>query len=693
MFSTYVDVYFQYPLEQSYTYLLPASFSDSVVVGSMVEVELINRAEPAIVCKIHSNPPDVQLKPVLSVVFDFPVVTEAQLQLARWMSDHYLCSVGEALFMMFPSPRQLSNKAKERLTEAKTAQRQDQKSNIIANENQKIILNQEQADVLSVIQTELADRTASVHLLHGITGSGKTEIYIRALAETLRSGRSGILLVPEIALTVQTLSRLEQSFGDELALLHSKRKPKERFAAYIDVLEGRRRIIVGTRSAVFAPVKDLGLIILDEEHDSSYREHSNPRYDARQIARHRIEIESSMLLLGSATPRVEIRYACETFDVRNPNRKNTDRQVRFFYHRLTGRAKGRLPVVSIIEQQPNAPMSRTLLLEIEKNFRDGRQSVLLLNRRGYQPFVQCRSCKSIWQCPHCSVGLVAHHDGRYLCHQCGYTMRSLPACSQCGGILSKQGTAVQKIEEHLLALHPTMRIERLDTDSAAKVDVEAVLDRFLSGQIDVLTGTQMIAKGLDSPNVTLVGVLQSDRGLALPDFRAHERVFSLLMQVAGRAGRGDDAGRVFFEAVNPTHQILQMASHQNYDAFYEQEIADRKENGYPPFRRLVRLLIRSKSEELAERLIFELADTLSMAIDSPKQSTPSHLQSKLVAEILGPAPAPLTKLHNQFRYHLILRTTKSDELRLILKDQLPSFRERLGDKAYLEIEFDPLDML
>ncbi|MBW7857974.1 MAG: primosomal protein N', partial [Leptonema sp. (in: Bacteria)] len=308
------------------------------------------------------------------------------------------------------------------------------------------------------------------------------------------------------------------------------------------------------------------------------------------------------------------------------------------------------------------------------------QTILLLNRRGYQPYLVCKTCKSTLECKHCSVAMTFHRDGRLLCHQCGFVYRSIPTCLGCGGSYKKEGTAVQKVEEYLSVRFPTMKIERLDTDAAAKTNVESVLERFLNGEIDVLTGTQMIAKGLDSPNVTLVGVLQADRGLSFPDFRASERVFSLLMQVAGRAGRGDSKGKVYFEALNIHHPILQLASSQNYEQFFQQEIEERKESGYPPFRRLIRLLIRSKQEDVAIRYIEQFSNSITDYLAETD-------------ELLGPAPAPLTKLHNSFRYHLILKTISLQKWREFFRNELPKFKASLTNKAYLELEFDPLDLL
>lgn len=681
MFNQYIEVVLSLPIDQSYTYI---DTSASLQVGSLIEVPFRNRIERAVVIQKHSQPlVDIEIKEAGQLLIDDPVVTVDQIELAEWISNQYLCSVGEALFKMFPSPYNLSQKTKLELRKRgiETEQSRQNDSNWQMNIGQKLPnrdfeLNNDQADILKIIETEISQHKSSIHLIHGITGSGKTEIYIRSIEKALAENKSSILLVPEISLTVQTIDRLQSVFGSELALLHSGRRPKDRFISYNNIIEGHCRVVVGTRSAVFAPVKNLGVIILDEEHDSSYRENSNPRYDARKIAEERCIRHSAVLVLGSATPRVELRYSAEKYDVR----KNNNSKARFFYHRLSERAKGILAEVELIPQQNQVEISRNLLLAIEENFAAKNQTVLLLNRRGYQPYLVCRSCRSMLQCKNCSVAMTLHRDGRLLCHQCGFVYRSIPACLECGGSLKKEGAAVQKIEEYLSIRFPTMRIERLDTDAAAKVNVESVLQRFLNGEIDVLTGTQMIAKGLDSHRVTLVGVLQADRGLSFPDFRANERVFSLLMQVAGRAGRGESKGKVYFEALNINHPILQLAKTQNYEEFFAQEIEERKENGYPPFRRLVRLLIRSKQEEKANHFIEILAKLLTVYLAD-------------LDELLGPAPAPLTKLHNSYRYHIIIKTTSLQKWRTIFRKELPKFKALLTDKAYLELEFDPLDML
>lgn len=665
----------------------------------LVEAPFQNREERGIVVSVHDRHPGIDLKEISHSAYPDAVVNRAQIDLAGWMSEQYLCAPGEALFKMFPSavtPSRVTQRGSHlRVSHPAVSRSAKIASRKIAVEQRVECLTEEQKGILSILKEEIG-RRSSFHLIHGVTGSGKTEIYIRALQAALDLGRGGILLVPEISLTVQTLARLEAVFGDELALLHSGRKPRERFGEYQDVLSGRRRIVVGTRSAVFAPVVRPGVIILDEEHDSSYREHSTPRYDARHIARRRGE-EGAVVVFGSATPRIEIRYAAERFDVRREigasengggtgkAKAETPAASRYFYHRMTKRASGDLPTVEIIPREDyDAPISRSLLLDIEENFRSGLQTVLLLNRRGYQPFLVCKSCRKTLQCPRCAVSLTLHRDNRLLCHQCGFTQLQVGLCPLCGGTLRRLGTGVQKVEEHLLSLYPEMRIERLDTDSAAKGDgVEGVLARFLSGDIDLLTGTQMIAKGLDSPRVTLVGVLQADLGLSLPDFRSMERVFSLLMQVAGRAGRGESKGRVVFEAMNPDHPVLLLARDQDYEGFYRSEIAERREHGYPPFRRLVRLLVRAKEEDYAR----DFSEALAGLLDVEFRDSQNRI------EVLGPAPAPLSRLQNRYRYHLILKTNDPARVRDGLRRILPDFRSRLGEKAYLEIEFDPMDLL
>ena len=421
-----------------------------------------------------------------------------------------------------------------------------------------------------------------IHLLHGITGSGKTEIYIHLIHNAISLNYTALLLVPEISLTVQLIQRLEQVFINQLALLHSGLKPKQRFQSYLEIIRKEKKIVIGTRSAVFAPLTNIGLIIIDEEHDSSFKGNSTPRYDARQIALKRAESHNASLVLGSATPRLETTYYAR------------NSLMSFTYHSLTHRAKGQgLPEVYLAKvDSPDSIIGDKLLAELDENIKRKEQSILLLNRRGYFPQVYCLESKTVELCPSCAVSLNLHRNGQLKCHYCGY-QRHYDGFASDGGETRLVGTGTQKLEDFLLHKFPEVRIERLDSDIIDKQNVlKDTLLRFIGGEIDILIGTQVIARGLDAPRVSLVGVLQAEKGLYLPDFRATEKTFSLLTQVAGRAGRSNIKGRVIFECYNPQNPVIQAAALHNYEKFYQMDIPFRKATFYPPFSRLVRLVCR-----------------------------------------------------------------------------------------------------
>ncbi|MEQ8353402.1 MAG: primosomal protein N' [Leptospiraceae bacterium] len=660
MFDRFARVLFRLPLDRPLDYRIPPDLD--VQIGSRVIVKLNNREETGIVCEITNQ---AETDPVLDIqeLLDVSiVVTESQIQLAHRMADYYICGPGEALFKMFPAPPrafEIRSSRKLKIPELPDASAPEPKHS----------LNPEQISIYeSIKHNQVAGR---MHLLHGITGSGKTEVYIHLMRDALLEGRGAILLVPEIALTVQMIQRLQEVFGSSIALLHSGLPGQERFLNYLSVLNKQRRLVVGTRSAIFAPVDDLKYIIIDEEHDSSYRENSAPRYDARLLARW-IASDKAMIIAGSATPRLESRRACET----HPDL--------FQYHVIKGRASGALPRVQVVQAPTNQnPISGQLITEIEKNLKAGQQTILLLNRRGYQPFIYCDNCASTVKCPRCSVTLHFHKPNLLLCHYCSFQALNDGHCPQCGGPTKATGTGVQRLEEFLASRFLQARIERVDTDtSRGGKNLQDSLHRFFRKELDILMGTQMIAKGLDAPDVTLVGVLQADQGLMLSDYRAQERTFSLLMQVAGRAGRGRFQGRVLIEALNPDHPVIHLAAAQDYGNFYSQELRLRQATNYPPFCRLLRFLIRAPEQEYAEKKIDELAELLESAFaDGPDD-----------LEILGPAPAPIERIHDQYRMHILIKTRTYEKIRPELKELLKSFRPGLR-KGHLEFEPDPQDVV
>ncbi|MBX7057426.1 MAG: primosomal protein N' [Leptospirales bacterium] len=664
MFELYADLWFRRPIQQAYTYRVPSGFPE-LQPGWRVRAPLRGQEEEAAIVALHRNAPPGRIAELSELCDEYPVFTTEQMELARWMAEHYLAAPGECLLRMAPAARRY----RPRLD---APSRPAPEFSLPLTEEQEAALRAISADLDLSLQGQAPH--CKVHLLHGVTGAGKTEIYMRLIARCLAADRGAILLVPEISLTVQLILRLRATFEQELALLHSALGAKERFTAYVDALYGRKRIALGARSAVFAPVHRPLLFIVDEEHDSSFKERQSPRYDARQIALQRAGQNGGLVLLGSATPRVESAYFARALGA----------SAGFQYHRMSRRATGAsLPKVELVDAPPpDIPLSGALIHAIHQNLQRGEQTLVLLNRRGYHPFVYCRSCKDTLRCPNCSVSLTLHRGQRLLCHYCGYASAYSGICPTCNGSLQTLGSGTQRLEERLLELFPEARLQRLDQDAVGRRRViQEVIAELLEGRLDILVGTQMIAKGLDAPGLTLVGVLQADFGLAMTDFRAAERTFALLTQVAGRAGRAQRPGRVIFECLNREHPLLQAAAHQDYETFYRGEVQLRKEAGYPPFVRLLRLVARAEDAERAEGLLAGVAAALQSDRDWNEASD----------RLLGPAPAPLERLQGDHRWHLIIKTTEASRLRSIARRHL--LDRALDSAVRLEIDFDPADLL
>lgn len=664
MFDRFCDIVFRLPVAQSFTYLIPPELAGQAQRGMRALASLRGVEEQGVILAVHGNPPLQKALPLLSLVDEEAVLTDTQIELAEWMAERYLAAPGECLARMAPARRAYRPAIGN---EERGSARFD------------LELNEEQSGAFARIAVDLdraiqgaAPAEPPVHLLHGITGSGKTEVYMRLIARALQSGRGAVLLVPEISLTVQLILRLRKVFGRELALLHSALGATERYSAYLDALHGRKRIALGARSAVFVPVHRPALWIIDEEHDQSFKERQAPRYDARQIALERARREGGVVVLGSATPRIESAYHARASDA-----------FRFVYHRLQRRATGAaLPTVELVPAPPpDIPLSGAMIDAIDRCLKKKEQSLLLLNRRGYNPYVYCRTCARVEPCPNCSVALTLHRDHRLLCHYCAFTRRFEGRCSQCGGTAETLGSGTQRLEERLVELFPAARIERLDQDAVSRKRVlQQTIARLLAGELDILVGTQMIAKGLDAPGVTLVGVLQADAGLNLPDFRAAERTFALLTQVAGRAGRGERPGRAIFECLNPEHPVVAQAARQDYEAFYRAEVVARKDALYPPFCRLLRVLARSEQAEAAESYLLGLRDRL--LVETSNQSGATF--------ILGPAPAPIEKIQAEYRSHLIIKTRQPRQVRVVLARLL---EQRPPAAVRVEVDADPVDLL
>jgi len=504
-----------------------------------------------------------------------------------------------------------------------------------------------------------------VFLLHGVTGSGKTLVYIELLREVVeRQGRGAIVLVPEIALTPQTVARFRSYFGDSVAVLHSGLSDGERYDAWLALRRGERRIVVGARSAIFAPVVDLGAIIVDEEHESTYKQSESPRYHARDLAIVRARLAGAVCVLGSATPSLE-----SWINVRTGKSRLLE---------LPERVEGRpLPPVRVIDlrrvergaagevagrREGPVLLAPPLVEAIEDRLRRGEQTILLLNRRGYANFVQCRECGEVWHCPDCNVSLTYHRARRRLvCHYC---FREEPApvrCDRCGsGDLAYRGAGTEQVERLVSELFPTARVARMDIDTtSAKWAHHEILGRVERGEVDLLLGTQMIAKGLDFPNVTLVGVINADVGIHLPDFRATERTFQLLMQVAGRAGRGPRGGEVLVQTALPEHYVVRSAVAHDYVGFAEKELQEREGPGYPPHRRLANVLVSGVDEFAVQEGIEGVAAWARETIKARGWGG---------VELVGPAPCPVSRIRGRWRWHFLLRSDRARPIGLLLHE-------------------------
>ncbi len=606
-------------------------------------------------------------------------LTEAQSKVIESLKNHESLAFPELLARAQVGPSPVMTLAKRKLVEIfEQPLRRDPLSNSPAAAVTDYVLTEDQKKVIAEINLALDSHAYSPFLLHGVTGSGKTEVYIRAMRVALKLGRSALMLVPEIALTPVFSQRLRMHFGEQVAIFHSSLSKGERFDEWTRVRSGTARIVIGTRSAVFAPIQNLGLVIVDEEHESTYRQQDSPHYNARDTAIVRAQKQAAVVILGSATPSLESFHNAST--------------GKYKYLQLPNRLGGRpLAVAEIIDmraafarQQRPAIFSDELLRAIDAAHRRGEQSIILLNRRGYSSFVLCRSCGESIQCPNCDVTLTYHRsECVIICHYCDHREAAPVKCPNCEGkYIYYVGEGTQQIEEKLRTLFPAIRIARIDRDTTARRHaVEKSLHDFSEGKIDMLVGTQILAKGHDFPNVTLVGVVSVDAGLALPDFRAAERTFQLLTQVAGRAGRGDLAGKVLIQTYHPYHYALRHASGQDYAGFYEEEIRHRQNHSYPPFVALASLLVHGTKLDQVRSDALQLRKELDTA--NPNR----------VVRVLGPAPAALARLKNEFRMQLLIKGRKRQQLRDVIDAALKAVATNGVNLRTVNVEIDPVSIM
>ena len=741
----YVEAALPVPLRRVFTYRIPENLRGTIKLGARLLLPFGRRNLTGYAVSLHLElPPDVdidesKIKNVIEVTDDEPLITPEILKLTQWTADYYASFWGEMLKASLPAGinsekvRPKRRKAVRLLTdvsldEAKALTEPQQRIldlleinggemlftevlqradvgasplNTLAKrglievyvqdvmrdplggvelpKRDEFSLTDEQQNALDAITSALNDKDKfKSFLLHGVTGSGKTEVYIRAMRFALDAGRSAMMLVPEIALTPVFSRRLRAVFGSEVAILHSNLSTGERYDEWRRIRRGDARIAIGTRSAVFAPLENIGLVIVDEEHDSSYRQHESPFYNARDVAVMRSHLAGAVVVLGSATPAMESFYNAQI--------------GKYIYLRLKRRI-GNLGLANaeLIDmrevfksESKDVALSPELITAIRETRAKGEQIIILLNRRGFSQFVLCRTCGETMKCKNCDITLTFHRNtDKLVCHYCNYSERSPKVCPHCESIyLYFVGEGTEKIENMLGKLFPDMRIARVDRDTMAhKGELEEVLLKFANGGLDMLVGTQMIAKGHDFPNVTLVGVISVDIGLGLPDLRSAERTFQLITQVAGRAGRGTQAGKVLIQTYYPEHYALRHAKEQDYEGFYEEEIKFRKRLGYPPFFVLASILIKHRDHSYASKNANLLRRSLETA-NASKQ-----------ARILGPAPASLSRLKNEFRLQIILKGTTRRNLRETLDIAIADAEQHGCDLRTINVEIDPVNLM
>lgn len=534
-------------------------------------------------------------------------------------------------------------------------------------EAESIQLSDEQKNVFDAIIGEMEAGQPSCTLLYGVTGSGKTAVYIELLKEVVRQGKRGMILVPEIALTPQIMAKFSAHFGDKVVMLHSGLHLTERYDQWKRIRRGEVDVVLGTRSAVFAPLDEIGMIIMDEEHEDSYQSENSPRYHARDVAKFLCTHHCATLILGSATPSVET-----TWQAQRGNYKKAMLKTR--YNRQP------LPRVLIADMRDEVragnagSISEPLRREIAENLRRGEQSILFLNRRGNSRMILCGECGAVPECPRCSVPLTYHSaNGRLMCHYCGHSERATDTCDECGGIIKHVGTGTQKVEEELSELFPGVQVLRMDADTVSG-NHEKLLHEFEKKQIPILLGTQMVAKGLDFQNVTLVGVLLADTGLYMDNYRAAERTFSLLTQVVGRAGRGSKDGRAVIQTFTPDNDVITSAANQDYNSFYTGEIKIRRARRYPPFADVFTLTVSGAEEGAVLRAAAQLKEGMRQALSYPNAAN-------LQTELLGPAPAPILKVNNRYRYRIFWVGRNDHATREILSYYIRAFHQKKENRG------------
>jgi primosomal protein N' (replication factor Y) len=738
----YARVIIDRSIHRELDYGVPELLAEKIGIGSRVRVPFRERSALATVVGLLEESEAQGIRPIEALVGDAPILSEKLIELARWMAVYYCCPIETVMRSLLPqvirraevgwkkqlfvsaakeigadeigklrrrAPKQAElleavSKLRKPIAAAdllrqtsldnQTLRALEKRGFVVLREeavardphadeqfiaSTDLTLNEEQAAALAAVSEALAaPEKAKPILLHGVTGSGKTEIYLQAIQATLARGKTAIVLVPEISLTPQTVERFKSRFAETqemVAVLHSHLSEGERHDEWHKIHAGRARIVVGARSAVFAPLENLGLIVVDEEHETSYKQEDAPRYHARDVAVVRAKLEGCAVLLGTATPSLESYHNAT--------------QNKYRLLKLTQRVDNcQMPLMRIVDlrlerrkEKVAAILSEKLRSAITARLEKHEQTILFLNRRGFSTSLLCSNCGEARDCPNCSVALTFHRGAaRLTCHLCGHNAavpKKCPACSQDALIYSGFGT--EKVEANVVHLFPEANVRRMDADSMSRKDAyRETLHAFRAGKIDILVGTQMIAKGLHFPNVTLVGIINADLALHMPDFRAGERTFQLLTQVAGRAGRGETPGEVFVQTYTPFSPSIQFARHHDFAGYFEQELEFRERCDFPPFKHVVLITVRSAHEGRAKLSAETIARRLKEALP------PEFILS-------APSPAPLEKLQGQFRFHILMRGEAIMRLSRLVRETLDKLP--LPEDVVAAVDVDPYQLL
>lgn len=734
MFELYAEVIINsdaIEIDRPFTYKVKEELLDIIEIGHRVKVPFGVKNKPTeafvlgLKCEGIENVK--KIKYISSILDDIPILTRDDLKLVDFLRENYLCKYIDAIRTIIPSGlskgiknkkktvivfnKELDGKLKDKdnyvkivnlikekdgeltkseiindyslssyslnkliengylLTEDRVVYRYNTRSYI---EESKNVLNDEQKNAFNKIFN--SDKKG--FLLKGVTGSGKTEVYMNLVGETLKEGKSAIVLVPEISLTPQMIERFKGRFGKNVALFHSKLSQGERFDEWYRIKKGEARLVVGARSAIFLPLDNLGIIIIDEEHENTYKSEQNPKYLTKEVAKFLSEIKGCKYILGSATPSIETYYEALNGNLELVEIKN----------RVSNRPLPQMEIVDMREELKSrnlSLLSRSLYNEMKETLGRKEQIILFLNRRGFSSFVSCRSCGYVFKCPECDLSMTYHKNGYLICHYCGRAQREQKVCPECGSKYVKFfGAGTQRVEEEVKKYFPKARVMRMDVDTTRNKDShENIYNAFKSGEGDVLIGTQMVSKGLDFKNVTLVGVLAADISLNIPDYRSSERTYQIITQVAGRAGRGEKKGKVVIQTYTPNSLSLQYAIENNYNDLYNEEIKVRKIMNYPPFSTIFLINSISKDERKLKEFMNKVGESLRKLLDSREN-----------IQILGPVPCIITKLKDNYRWQIIIKGNLDNKLKLKIKDILYELNKSVYNEIRISMDINPNNM-